>query len=786
MSKETEKMVTTQPVPAEGKVWSQVACKAVGAEGKDEADEEGKEARDDGYGEGEDAEEERKKKAAEQGAEGAGRNESMERETRGSRRKKEERRSRGNDTGMGRGQGRPKYSPNPRPSPNDVYHRRSPNSPNSWDFEGHRPTFVVPKVQPKGRPGYKLRSLGHRNVGVAAAGMDMLHGDTLDGFGNGKEWLEKLMEMMRQRDAEPMENQDWYTQPLEMLVPQPPIPSQRLYRRQPTLLDIGLHLSSILEDNRDLDMEDSTDDTNIAKYLSQIKDILDRELGMIEDETGEKIVIEQRESEIMPKQDESFVECSCADDDEEEEIDLNISSLWNLSSPGSKVPTPVSKENEVLDDRPLFYLTKDLCDECPSPSNCELTPAASATGSSSCSPTCQTEATNWQAKLKQAHSSWLADQPEGDDDESTTKAQFSTCSEFNCDSQWRSQWQPLLICDNCKSNKVGMFGDRWASTSPVAPLCYSGKPGLWASYHDIIVPALGDKHSISSWQQLHAKDSTYDDDRPFDMSKSLSLLLSPKQQGGQTSQLWDVNVQRKYEFEAITEHSPLDNIQKYLLNVRFEGPISQNTASFIKGGLYGNSLGCMDNIWEQSTLLQDDVFHEEENDANLWHNFSCTPTFARHKCTSLNSEGDLTRLERSVELLPSENSAFKDSIPRRLTSLPHVQSEPILSIDKLLTAAEPCARLVQVKSVYKSDCSILSQLGLATHVPQPYEDEVVMSTDTHFRPICVTPHKTESAQSTPTQQHDQEEGSVSHSGSYSNYQMYHGEETCGASFFIPR
>ncbi len=100
--------------------------------------------------------------------------------------------------------------------------------------------------------------------------------------------------------------------------------------------------------------------------------------------------------------------------------------------------------------------------------------------------------------------------------------------------------------------------------------------------------------------------------------------------------------------------------------------------------------------------------------ANRYKQSSLIDRLLRQRSTSLeqlcesdddtSSYGTSNPMTGSMELLPSENSAFSHNIPPRLPHLPHTQSEPILSLDKVMRHQQ-CSKihcrggkLVQVKT----------------------------------------------------------------------------------------
>ena len=167
----------------------------------------------------------------------------------------------------------------------------------------------------------------------------------------------------------------------------------------------------------------------------------------------------------------------------------------------------------------------------------------------------------------------------------------------------------------------------------------------------------------------------------------LREFFSPKVQHGQESRIWDINIQRKLDFTSPLEHSRALFSPMYFSQVN----LSSIHMTFIKGGLYGNEWDrILDVSAEEMYTPIQSVTSQEESALPMLQ----SSLFRLHS----ESEGMLTwmqedlldqglRLPGSMDLLPSENSAFT-GVPRHSAEpafncapLHHVQSEPIFSQD---------------------------------------------------------------------------------------------------------
>ena len=577
--------------------------------------------------------------------------------------------------------------------------RRSPCTPEWYSYPLDGPGFVVPKV------ASSETKLGYR---VCEAEMfERLHRPRphYKSVLRGKEWLERLMELIQSRDSSRAEDQTWYTQPLEELLPATPTPlaSQRLYRRHTTTPEPGT------------DWEEAPGD--LALYLHQLKEHLEKELARQEAQETPPGDL-RLDGDDLDSEDEDSAE-------EEEDMDWCLQDLWNMSVEGSEDSTPTSSENEIAD-------------ECPG------------------SPPLESGLSVDTALA------WLApDMPTG-------------LGPVNTHSLWACQhapaapatlWLPLLGCDNCQSNRRDPLG----TCSPVR-----------APYLDFLVSPLPPPMFTvgSPWRPLSQP-----------LPCKLTHLLSPKADGALTSQLWDINVtsqvwDRRRTSQIWDVNIPrrscmetpqhdlchaLETIHSYLLHLNVEP--SFKPPVFIKGGLYGSRLYPQDGIWEHKEEL---VVGDDEDEDLAW---DC-PRRGRLLRQRSNSCDDLDkRPEKSAaEIVPSQNTAFTSLIPTRL---PHVQSEP--SLQCLLAPPESppqsqAARLVQVKSIYKSDSSILTQLGLANEASEQHRQKIELSPDTHFRPIH-TPNENKAGIELDFNPAEEEDGLGYLLGRRSRYQLYLGEET---------
>ena len=316
------------------------------------------------------------------------------------------------------------------------------------------------------------------------------------------------------------------------------------------------------------------------------------------------------------------------------------------------------------------------------------------------------------------------------------------------------------ICDKCSNNRASSAGQ-----SPVGNFEFSGTRHSWSCYcarGGRLTPT--NVHSYSTWYDLHATDSTYDDDRPlrevldsilssppkkylhrhtypfipssYLSSSPSSPLWSPSSSlaQNQTFQLWDVNSQKHFhEFDQLKDRPHMvDIIKENVLGYSLGWPQLSNNL-FIQGGLYGNTRDL--SIWDPSqaegtanpstSAFEDEVFEDTSGEHSGWQRLGETltpPAYSHQKSISLSelcSEDwlGLPKLDRrhfslSSEILPSEHSAFQDNIPSRL---PHVLSEPFLSPSKQTNEKScsrsewdrPC-RFVQVKHLFRSE-SFLAQ-----------------------------------------------------------------------------
>ena len=211
--------------------------------------------------------------------------------------------------------------------------------------------------------------------------------------------------------------------------------------------------------------------------------------------------------------------------------------------------------------------------------------------------------------------------------------------------------------------------------------------------------------------------------------------FSPMKGMEETSHIWDVNVQKRYErYESPASawdccSSSVSNVDSYLWNICLDLPPHTNSNGiFIEGGLYGNSWdlsGAFQSLNQQPPLsFMKDSLHEAIFDSkdDIWSNFSKKPLYIRQRSTSADSMNMVDLIygikepgmkTRSVEILPSENSAFSHTIPHRIHHLPHVHSEPNLS-PRAHQSRFDSLRLVEIKHLYKADTSILRNLGLSS------------------------------------------------------------------------
>ena len=372
--------------------------------------------------------------------------------------------------------------------------------------------------------------------------------------------------------------------------------------------------------------------------------------------------------------------------------------VWGVPSSPSpatlgRQPTPRSAENEVLDDRPIFFLPlgddhdfglcihADLDSPPPIPpldftftdsdeedshiighpsstaqmpsssSSHPVVPFHSHTSDGTTDTTTDTNTSTHDSHphlLTHAENIWKCDT--GDAGVSATA---SITTSFT-----PGESSPKLNCDTCESTQAP-----WAELLLSTSLPYlSGKAGMRSTYLDSFIPTIttADNATISSpFPDGCATSSNHDFS---DLRNAFCLPLSPKHEGSQMSHLWDINAAYRNHISHAGEKNltiELEQIRRHLLNLRFEIPGDEPSFSFIEGGLYGTWLSAESAAnWEHSTpqlestfnkslspskalpaghsyLPYDETFTDADSDRTiLWKNFSTKPGFFKQRSTS--------------------------------------------------------------------------------------------------------------------------------------------------------
>ena len=264
----------------------------------------------------------------------------------------------------------------------------------------------------------------------------------------------------------------------------------------------------------------------------------------------------------------------------------------------------------------------------------------------------------------------------------------------------------------------------------------SGKLGIWSMFASADV--LGMPSGEPAW-------GCFTDDNgsgtvawrdPWDLRGFSAWCSSPRHEAmvplsaARISQIWDVNASLRKLDEDVRWYSAFAE-EPRLMNVCFELP-DPDAGAFIEGGLYGNTgTFCGSSTW--STAIEPTLESTAVNDSGVCTDFSFEPLFSCRRSAADINALRTAKFMGSTEILPSENSAFQDRIPARL---PHVQSAPCLSPQKLLRQCMFDRHLVRIRHLYKSDTSILRQLGLTPDGQvETSQDQVTFSPGKHFKPI---------------------------------------------------
>ena len=386
---------------------------------------------------------------------------------------------------------------------------------------------------------------------------------------------------------------------------------------------------------------------------------------------------------------------------------------------GHHIPTknksiPFSTENEVLDHRPAALAAIGNC-------------------SSVVSPVAQHIMTSAPSLSEQSTATRVTD----------CSFSSSDIAQTHRAGEWASVWSisrhdsfaPFLDLDltvDCSGTFDGMLMWGNATSKEFSSPSLLGKPGVWSMFTSADVLGIAREESTWGWEDYGSS--------PWDWQGFGAWCSSPRQEAlvplsaARISHIWDVNAsQRKTDDDARWYSCSTFADDTHLMNVRFELSDSQSDmGAFIEGGLYG-SVGtlCGDSTWSTSADPLLDV--TVSADRGLWDDFSLEPVFSFHRSVSADfGVSPAAKFTGTTGIMLSENSAFQDRIPARL---PHVQSAPCLSPQKLLRQRVMERHLVEVRHLYKTDTSILQQLGLT---PDSQTDaQVKFSPDKHFKPIHV-------------------------------------------------
>ena len=387
---------------------------------------------------------------------------------------------------------------------------------------------------------------------------------------------------------------------------------------------------------------------------------------------------------------------------------------------GHHIPTknesiPFSTENEVLDHRPEALSAIGIC-------------------SSVVAPVAQVEATSAPSLSEQSR---------------VTSYSFSSDNLLLTHQLLPSEERPSVwstsgddslapfpdLTIDCSGSFDGMLTWGKGNDEFLSP-SQSGKLGIWSMFASADVlglrseePAWGcftDDYGSVAWRD------------PWDLRGFSAWCSSPRHEAmvplsaSRISQIWDVNASlRKLDEDARWYGRGAFAEEPRLMNVCFEMP-DPDAGAFIEGGLYGNTGGtfCGSSTW--STAIEPTSELTAVNDSGVCTDFSFEPLFSCRHSADINAL-QTAKFMGSTEILLSENSAFQDRIPARL---PHVQSAPCLSPQKLLRQRMIDRHLVQIRHLYKSDTSILRQLGLTPDgQAETLQDGVTFSPEKHFKPI---------------------------------------------------
>ena len=699
-----------------------------------------------------------------------------------------------------------------------------------WCDESEKPTFFVPKViMPAGKPKQVKVTASQENKPVETEESKCAWLMRLLEMNRAQQQVGQKLEQMRHEEEACVfgwdtpdtieydlnlsmlygqEDQSWYTKPIDDFLTLSPVPSQRLYKRHS-------------EDNQEgasatVGCGDAGDISEIT--LDKLQAILTELLSPRNHDQESESNISQPDSKSQfydciqePDHITSRHACPCGNYNESEFKNTSLPACApppstcqsSVSSPIELAAQaiPYSTENEVLDDRPELYTLRSFHE---TDSSCPAV-AAELSASTLC-----------------ISASPFANAP--------YDSVLLWSEELDADGQ--------LNLEPHRPSSLGVFNTEWAlPTAQFSGLTYGNVCDMSTASNSsgsggkVWLEGVSDEESLPT-----AVHSTLWDGKWMGFGNATGTVpyVSPLKAEHHVSQIWDVNSSRRqldFEMGPPRERSStLEKLQS-LLDLgrsasREEAEMVSNPA-FIEGGLYGNdwtSAAPPDiNIVEVSDVSVSPCYTEEDTDcsAEVWEGYSLHPLFVRDRSLSADEGGQssdeasttsggsaalctLKRLNSSSEITPSENTAFQDCIPPRTSQLQHVQSEPILSPSKMAQRCkqdrEVMRRLVQIKHLYKSDTSILKELGLASG--SDYEEvdqkmELEISPDRHFKPIISPPTHVDhlhditvfdALDKTPKADGD---GSLSSSNqsTVSGYQLYMSEDmelSSDLKRFIPR
>lgn len=746
--------------------------------------------------------------------------------------------------------GKKKYTPHGSPNEHHVakkledakVQQQSASRPWQEDLEtGDHPTFLVPKLEPTtnkqvqiplyidGKPFEKpdmeegpmwlLQILEENKRAIAEETKELPRTESP----NADYEVQGLSEGEGQDDSAHdfnlsilygQEDLSWYTKPIHDFLAPSPVPTQRLYKRRS-----DADLKALQEsDDESSDVEGESERTELT--VDQLQAVLTQLLSPKEPE--EKLqspgLSDGLESNsLFFDCGQEFVglcqqECDCGNNNNKGESTClptchcasygtrksGVSSPVELASPA----IPFSTENEVLDDRPgTLELPQQLQETLCFLQDSEPDDADGEQGFN-CAPDLSIPFVNNQFNLFSSCTNGLTTELTGANHSTDTSTgvlgvEWSLPTSLNSELTYD-------VCDNL-------------CTTSNSSIWLSGIPGAWSlglETTDTMITMQTD----DVWSTDQAVDQT--------VATNLAGYFHPQKDHEETFQIWDINAsKRQLDLDVSYPHSrertnTMEKLQRSLLHIEFPPATDKE---FIEGGLYGSDWASTDpsisavsvetSTFEASPLCG---IEEEETMDSCWESFSLKPPHFQQRSTSAdearlseerNTQGTVNNHNTSLEITPSENTAFQDRIPPHMSHLLHVQSEPILSPSKMAQRRElqreASHRLVQIKHLYKSDTSILKELGLANG--SDYEEvdqktELEISPDRHFKPIISPPGSLQNdvsiladhGQSLDTSEKSKVDSDTSFASdtrsAVSGYQLYCSDNKLGneASTFVPR